>query len=176
MDASDGRYPMMLAEWKPYYPVRAISPIGGSSTGSVSGIFRCPLDRKEGRSGMPLSDRREPLSYSATWFLWEGDTGMRAWETLASLETNPILFRCYFHDDRVRERLQRDVSDLGTFQRGLALVARKDGSVGLDRRSDSILDASGQLDVKRSVWSLATTVPCPDSVCDGKSPDTGPRL
>lgn len=177
MDASDGKYPMTAWPSPPYHPARAVAPITGGPGTPATGILRCPLDQPGGRNGQLPADKREPLSYAATWFLWEGETGVKAWDALTALEPNPILFRCYFHDDRTRAQMMTGWQGFyGTRHNGLALVARKDGSVGFDRRSDSREMPNGQPDEKGSVWTLATALPCPPEICDGKPPENGTRL
>lgn len=161
-----GDYPSTLLLGK---RVRATDPLTQSSPGPTH-IFHCPLDVPQGRYGLPHQDRREPKSYAETWFLWEGEQGIAAWSRLLQVEPNPIVFRCYFHDDRVRGLLLSPgfLADFGSMFNGLALVAREDGSVTLDRRSDTfwLPDRSGP-DVKQTYWYAATEKPCPPDICDG---------
>jgi prepilin-type N-terminal cleavage/methylation domain-containing protein len=163
-----GEYPLTIFQKR---PIRSTSAITSYSK-SPSKVFLCPLDRIEGRGGRPLQDRLEPRSYAETWFLWEGVSGIASWARLTSLDSNPILFRCYFHDDRLRSLLVSDkhLSSFGVNENGLGLVARADGSVKLDRRSDIFyLGLSGRIpDLKKTFWSIASELACPSDVCDGK--------
>lgn len=169
----NGDYPMMLLDGK---LIRATSPIT-SYASMPTKIFVCPLDRPEGRGAMPLTDRREPRSFYETWFLWEGKGGVSAWKELGQLEPNPIIFRCYFHDERIRTLLQgKEISSFGSQRNGLALVARRDGSVTLDRRRDVFWDQTKQkADDKKAMWTQATEQPCPAEICDGRPPEEGIR-
>jgi len=169
-----GDYPMMLLGGK---QIRATSPITGYAATPTT-VFVCPLDRPQGRGGTPLADRREPRSFYETWFLWEGKSGVEAWKQLGQFEPNPIVFRCYFHDSRLRSMLQEShlVSSFGSQMNGLALVARRDGSVKMDRRSDVFWDRVTQhADDKKGIWSAATEQPCPEVICDGSPPSEGIR-
>lgn len=172
VEDNQGEYPATVLLGK---VVRSTSAITASYAPTKT--FRCPLDRPEGRGALPLSDRREPQSFARTWFLWEGKTGQEAWDHLLTVDPNPILFRCYFHDDYTREILlsKSELASFGTFRNGLALVAHKDGSVKLDRRNDILKEPRPEIPDKSEVWNLATAVSCPVTICDGKPPEEGWR-
>jgi hypothetical protein len=118
------------------------------------------------------------VSYAQTWFLWEGESGVAAWSRLLAMDSNPFLFRCYFHDSASRVALLGPETSLFRWG-GPALAVRKDGSVSLDRRRLDQLaptDPTGDVtDVKPEIWALATEVPCPTDICDGKHPEEGVR-
>jgi prepilin-type N-terminal cleavage/methylation domain-containing protein len=169
LENHQGEYPQTL-----YAGTRAqaLSPI---LEGGRSNVLRCPLDRPEGREFVPTVDKVVPISYKPTWLLWGGDTGYMAWKDLLELDPNPIVLRCYFHDDRMREMMLREPMNRGSLSHAHSLVLRRDGSVAFSRRpdhADFIRDGQGGMrqDLKRDYWINASDVPCPDRICDGKDP------
>jgi len=147
--------------------------------GRKSDVLRCPLDRPQGRAGLPPADRGVPISDKSAWLLWDYDSGYETWKALIELDSNPILMRCCLHDDAMRRRMLEDPVQRGAFQNARSLVLRKDGSVALARRQDHaepLVDSKGHAtqDFKRDSWSNASDVPCPPRICDGKVPPDVP--
>lgn len=181
---ANGDYPMGILSTNPKTPftdnkkIRVYSPIGTYASGPTR-VFWCPLDRPEGRDGLPEFDRKEPLSYLGVWFLWEGEQGVNSWKALLATDQNPVVFRCYFHETRSRNENAIDVGSFGSTWGGFAQAVRRDGSVFYDKRS-TMFAASGtggspMLDIKKHWWTSATTTECPASICDGQEPAEGNR-
>lgn len=169
VESANGEYPQT---WQGGHPSPAIAPI---LMGSKSNVLRCPLDVPEGRSYLPLVDRAVPISYKSTWLLWGYDSGLQAWKTLLGLDPNPILMRCYLHDDDMRRRMLKDHAERGALQNAVSLGLRKDGSVAMQPRGDHaplVIDANGHAtqNFKLDYWMNASQVPCPPDLCDGKMP------
>ena len=165
----NGEYPQWVSQGG---RVAAIAPI---LEGQKSDVLRCPLDRPRGRAALSPVDSIVPISYKSTWLLWGHDSGYEAWKELLELDPNPILLRCYLHDDAMRRRMLNDPAERGALQNAQSLALRKDGSVALARRQDHadlLVDANGRAtqDFKRDYWTNASEVPCPPPVCDGKMP------
>ncbi|RYG34593.1 type II secretion system protein [bacterium] len=174
LESSDGIYPSTKLLGK---TVRATPVVSSAKTG----VFHCPLDRPEGQGGLPFDDRQEPLSYMRTWLLWEGDEGVTAWNELIALDPNPVVLRCGLHDDSRRARMNRERFSIGVgfLENFASLAARKDGSVKFEKRGRAIDGPRDEAmgistpDVKASIWSQATDVPCTETICDGKAPVEG---
>lgn len=170
----NGEYPQTIVAGQRW---PAIAPI---LAGDRSAVLRCPLDVPEGRSHLPLVDRSVPISYKSTWLLWGNDSGYEAWKKLLELDPNPILLRCYLHDDRMRGMMLSDRAERGDLKNARSLLLRKDGSVVLGGRrdhADLIVDENdhARQDFKRDYWVNASDVSCPAEVCDGKMPDDLPK-
>ncbi len=174
------------------YPV-ILSPKIGESPGGI--IYRssalllpylannkmlmvCPMDKPDGRIQIPI-DRAVSRSYAQLWFLWEGSEGRDAWRSLLALDSNPVVFRCNFHEARVRAFLLKEGSEhfYGSLEHGHSQAVRADGSVFFDKNAHYYPLKSNTYpeDYKRTFWSLATSVECPTKICDGREPAEGIR-
>lgn len=146
----------------------ALAPyIGGSGTRAML----CPWDSPKGRS-LRLEDRTLPRSFLPTWNLWEGEDGKAAWERLETLDSNPVMFRCFLHDDYLREELRTPgrFPGYGADNGTPSLLVYRDGSVKNDRKVRTGHDSGDTLDVKKLLWRVATEVLCPLDICDGSRP------
>lgn len=183
VEAHGGEYPETKIGIRGRWP--AMSPILGPDGGrGPDTILRCPRDRPEGRKYLAPPDSRFTISYAPTWLLWGGETGYDSWKELLARDPNPILLRCYFHDERIAQMMAKDPGERGDFHQGHGLALRKDGSVTFSNRPDHaplIAAANGGIrsEYKRDFWFSASDVPCPDPICDGKDPegmgDNAPR-
>jgi prepilin-type N-terminal cleavage/methylation domain-containing protein len=175
----NGDYPIGEFEEDHRKKIRMTSPLT-KYTKTATRVFLCPLDQPEGRLGLPANDRQEPLSYAETWILWEGESGVQAWKELLTLDTNPILFRCYFHTDHARaDLMSRSRATFGITSLSPAQAVRLDGSVKTDKRliffTKHASPGEDGFDMKKMYWTASTEAPCPDKICDGKDPVEGTR-
>jgi prepilin-type N-terminal cleavage/methylation domain-containing protein len=130
-------------------------------------LMRCPHD-PQGRA-LDRNERTITRSYQNLWFLWEEEDGVKSWKNLLSLDDNPVVMRCNFHEPRVRKTLLSDGFEhiFGVLDHGQSLTVRADGSVKLDKKHH-FYQSSGPSseDIKKTLWSQATDAPCPREVCE----------
>ncbi len=166
-DDANGEYPVQLSTFSGTI-IRSVDPLVTYGTKS---IMRCPLDKPLGRGRQLGNELLIPRSYSFNWILWEGESGVDAWQTLLQLDSNPVVARCNFHEQRVASFLTSagHQSAFGSFENGYGLVLRRDLSVSLDKRStpSKNIPGSNSVDLHLNKWVVTTNIPCPADICKG---------
>ena len=164
-DDANGQFPAQQSSYDDSV-IRSVDHLVSYGTKS---IMRCPLDNPIGRGRQLGNDLLVPRSYSFNWLLWEGESGVDAWQQLLQLDSNPVIVRCNFHEQRVATLLLSagHQSAFGSFENGIGQVLRKDLSVSLDRRSTPFIAIPGthNIDAHLRKWTVATSIECPTDIC-----------